>query len=250
MNYPQKMNPPRGKPQGIKNWLLDLVFPVRCINCGQFGQYLCRKCLNKIPLKQKFECIGCKQHVPFGRTCRLCLKENCLDQLLIAADYKNPLVKKIIKTFKFKFVAGLSVPLSALLKKYIKQLRNKNKFNIFAESPVLIPVPIHKLRKNWRGFNQSELLAKSLADIFQMEYAADILARIKNTIPQADIEEKSKRMENIKSVFTCLNPKKISGRTVLLIDDVCTTGATLNECAKVLKQNGAVGVTALVIAKG
>jgi len=237
-------------PQAIKNWLLDLIFPIRCLNCQNFGQYLCPKCLNQIPLKQSFECIGCKQRVFLGQTCRFCLKENYLDRLLVAADYKNLLVEKTIKIFKFKFVAELSVPLSALMKKYIRQLQKKNKFNIFSENPILIPVPIHKRRENWRGFNQSKLLAKLLADIFQMEHAPDVLTRIKNTAPQADIKERAERMENIKSVFGCHNPAKISDRSILLIDDVCTTGATLNECAMVLKNNGAKSVIALVLARG
>lgn len=240
MNYPQK----------VKNWLLDLVFPIRCISCGQFGCYLCQKCLNQIPLKQSFECVGCKQGVPLGHTCYACRKENYLDQLLIATDFKNTLVERTIKIFKFNFIAELSIPLSILMKKYIRQLQKRNNFNIFADNPVLIPVPIHKLRKNWRGFNQSELLAKNLADIFQMEYRPDILTRAKNTIPQADIEARTERLENIKSAFNCLNPAKITGRSVILIDDVCTTGATLNECAKVLKTSGARSVTALVIARG
>lgn len=239
MNYPQK----------VKIWFLDLVFPIRCINCGQFGRYLCQKCLNQIPLKQGFECIGCKQPVSAGLTCLFCRKENHSDRLLVAADYKNPLVKKTIKTLKFKFVSELSFPLSILLKKYIKQLRKKNKFNIFAENPILIPVPIHKRRENRRGFNQSELLAKFLADIFQMEYCPDILIRTKNTMPQADIKERADRLENIKSAFDCLSPTKISGRSVILIDDVCTTGATLNECAKILKHHGAKSVMALVLAR-
>ncbi len=240
MNYPQK----------VKNWLLDLIFPIRCVGCGQFGHYLCQKCLNQIPLKPSFECVGCKQHVSLGHTCYLCRKENCLDQLLISADFKNTLIERTIKIFKFKFVAELSIPLSVLMKKYIRQLQKRNKFNIFSDNPILIPVPIHKLRKNWRGFNQSELLAKFLADNFQMEYSPDILVRTKNTVPQADIKERTERLENIQSAFSCLNPAKISGRSVLLIDDVCTTGATLNECAKILKHHGAKNIMALVVARG
>lgn len=240
MNYPQR----------AKEWLLDLVFPIRCIGCGQFNLYLCQKCLNQIPLKQSFECIGCKQGVSLGQTCYLCRKETYLDQLLVTADFKNTLVKRTIKTFKFKFVAELSIPLSILMKKYIRQLQKRNGFNIFSNNPILIPVPIHKFRKNWRGFNQSELLAKSLSNFFQMKYLPDILVRTKNTIPQADIEERTERLENIKSVFACLSPTKISGRSILLIDDVCTTGATLNECAKILKHNGAKNIMALVVARG
>ena len=168
----------------------------------------------------------------------------------MTADYKDRLVKKTIKTFKFKFVADLSDPASFLLKKYVKQLQKKNKLNIFADNPILIPVPIHKRRENWRGFNQSELLAQSLADNFQMEYSSEILMRIKNTVPQTDIKEKAERMENIISAFSCVESVKISGRSALLVDDVCTTGATLNECAKILKNNGARNVAALVLARG
>lgn len=235
--------------QNAVNWLLDLIFPIRCLECKKFGRYLCGTCFRTIPVKKTFECIGCKRPTPFGATCYFCAKTSSIDRLFIVADYKNPLVEKTLKFYKYRFITGLSVPLSQLAKNYLKWLSLKKEFNLFESNPLLISVPLHRQRLNWRGFNQSELLAKELADTFQME-TANVLRRIKNKIPQADIKQRDARLANMAGAFECPDKTKLSGREVLLIDDVCTTGATLNECARVLKESGAGKVTALVIARG
>ncbi len=237
-------------PQQFGNWLLDLIFPVRCINCGKFGDYICRKCLNTISTNKNFECIGCKRNTPLGQTCFLCAKTNSAEQLLIVADYKNPLVEKSLKFLKYKFISDLEQPLAVLTKKYLKWLTLDKRFNVFESSPLLIPVPLHQRRLNWRGFNQSELLARELADTFQMEIADNIIERTRDTIPQADIKEREERLKNLNGIFAIKDKSRIAGREILLIDDICTTGATLNECAKVLKANGASKIVALVIARG
>ncbi len=253
-------------PQQVSDWFLDLIFPVRCLGCGKFGTYLCKKCLGTLPIKKNFECIGCKRNTPFGQTCYLCAKTNSIDQLLIVADYNNPLLEKILKFLKYRFVSELSRPLFVLLKNYLKWLTLKKGFNVFGannpqaqraeqsshDGPLLISVPLHLRRLNWRGFNQSELLAKDLADTFQMEITSDIIERSGNAVPQADIKKREERLKNLNGVFKIRNNNKdkLIGREVILIDDVCTTGATLNECAKVLKANGALKVTGLVIARG
>lgn len=242
MNYPQKSI----------MWLLDTIFPIRCIGCGDFGDYVCRGCLGAIPIKKTFECIGCKRNTPFGQTCFLCAKTNSIDQLLIVADFRDSLVEKILKFFKYKFISDLEQPSSVLIKRYLKWLTLNKKFNVFEANPLLIPVPLHQRRLNWRGFNQSELLAKNIADTFQMEMADDVIERIIHTVPQADIKEKEERLKNLNDIFKIRKNRScdLLGREVLLIDDICTTGATLSECAKVLKQNGATRVIALVVARG
>ena len=101
-------------PQRIYSWFLDLIFPVRCIGCGKFGNYICWGCLGTIAIKKNFECIGCKRNIPFGQTCFLCAKTNSVDQLLIVADYKNPLVEKSLKFLKYKFISDLERPLAIL----------------------------------------------------------------------------------------------------------------------------------------
>ena len=245
-------------------WFLDAIFPIRCIGCGKFGNYICRGCLGATSIKKNFECVGCKRNTPFGQTCYLCAKTNSIDQLLIVADYKNPLVEKALKFLKYKFISDLEGPLLVLMKKYLKWLTLDKKFNIFEASnpqaqraeqssydgPLLIPVPLHPRRLNWRGFNQSELFARDLADTFQMEMVSDVIERIINSTPQADIKEREERLKNLNGIFKVSNEDKIAGREILLIDDVCTTGATLNECARVLKENGATKIVGLVVARG
>lgn len=237
-------------PQWIYNWLVDLIFPVRCIGCGKFGEYVCNSCLRTIPVKKSFECIGCKRNTLFGQTCFLCAKANFVDQLLVVADYKNPLVEKSLKFLKYRFIYDLEQQLAVLTKKYLKWLTLDKKFNVFEAGPLLIPVPLHPRRLNWRGFNQSELLAKELADTFQMEMAGDVIERTVNAIPQADIKEREERLKNLNGIFKIKNRTRIVGKEILLIDDICTTGATLNECARVLKAAGATKVIGLVVARG
>ena len=162
-------------PQLAYNWFLDLIFPIKCIDCGKFGNYLCQRCLRSISIKKNFECIGCKRNTFFGQTCYMCTKTNSVDQLLIVVDYKNSLVEKAIKFLKYKFITDLRWPLSILIKRYLKWLTLDKKFNIFKDNPLLIPIPLHPRRLNWRGFNQSELLAKNLADTFQIEIALYII---------------------------------------------------------------------------
>ncbi len=237
-------------PQRITNWFSGLLFPIRCLGCRKFGNYVCRGCLRTISIKKNFECIGCKRNTPLGQTCFLCAKTNSVDQLLIVADYKNLLVEKSLKFLKYRFIRDLESPLLVLMKRYLKWLTLDKKFNVFGVNPLLIPVPLHPRRLNWRGFNQSELFAKELADTFQMEMAVDVIERTVNAIPQADIKEKEERLKNMNGIFKIKDNKKLTGREILLIDDVCTTGATLNECAKVLKANGATKVIGLVVARG
>jgi len=112
----------------------------------------------------------------------------------------------------------------------------------------LVPVPLHIRRERWRGFNQSQLIAEKLSDKFGIEIDCHGLKRVKHGKAQAKLS-KSERWENIKGSFFW-EKESLSGRNIILIDDVVTTGATLNEAAKVLKENGAGEVWGLVVARG
>jgi len=211
---------------------------------------LCSKCLNSIKLKSNFECIGCKRPFPKGMTCYLCVKTYHVDQLLIAADFEDKLVEKSIKLMKYNFIFDLAAPLSLLVNRYLKHLAKEKSINIFESNPILIPVPLHKRRFNWRGFNQAELLAKNIAGNFLMSIFNDVIYKTKIIKPQAITEDREERMQNVIGAFECRGHDRIDGKDIILIDDVCTTGATLNECARVLKENGARKVIALVVARG
>src|SRR3989344_5855204 len=154
MNYPQQANV-------LFSWLLDLIFPIRCIYCGKYGNYACKKCLKSTSIKKSFECIGCARPVNFGKTCFSCSRNNNVDHLFVASDYKDPKIEKIIKLYKYRFVYNLSEPIYSLIFRYLKWLKSKKDFDIF-DNPLVLPVPLNRYRLNWRGFNQAELIAEEL----------------------------------------------------------------------------------------
>ena len=261
--------------QKTADWILDVIFPKMCLGCNKFTSslrsqhnanlqiyanaannyscadfdYVCRKCFGEIELKNSLECIGCKRQTRLGFTCTFCDKSNKTDQLIITAELSDPLVGKTLKAYKYKFIQSMALPLSILTRRRVKKLLSK-KFNLFEDNPLLIPVPLHKRRLNERGFNQSELLAKSMADTYHIICGNNILIRVVNPKHQAEIKKKEERLENVKNNFAVTDRTSIRGRTIILVDDICTTGATLNECARVLKENGAKWVIGFVIARG
>lgn len=156
----------------------------------------------------------------------------------------------MIKAFKYRFVIDVVRPLSLLIKKYIFWLSNQKGFNIISENPLIIPLPLYYRRLNWRGFNQAEIIAQSLADILKIDFETGLLERT-GSRPQADIEIKEERIINAKGVYKKRgNLEKVKNRVVILVDDVCTTGATLNACARILKEAGAKKVIGFVVARG
>ncbi|MDP3697622.1 MAG: phosphoribosyltransferase family protein [Candidatus Taylorbacteria bacterium] len=211
---------------------------------------MCKKCLKKLPVKENFECIGCKASTPLGKTCINCRDTESVDQLLIVSDYKNPAIVKIIKLLKYRFVTEAIKPISIMMKRYIYRMTKYKKLNILEEEPVITFVPLRHDRLNWRGFNQAELIAKALADIVQQAVRSDVILRIKSSKPQAEIKEREERLKKPRGVFGVIDGAGIAGKTIILVDDVCTTGATLNECARILKEAGAKKVIGFVIARG
>jgi len=223
--------------------LFDLVFPVACINCGREGSFLCSVCLPKLERLPNQWCVVCHKPAPYGKTHGDCVSRNTVDGSVSALNYKNPEVKRTIETFKYKFIETLSESLVARLAREIKTQGLDEYFQEF----VLIPVPLHKKRFNWRGFNQSELLATSLSATLGIPINQDIIARIKNTKPQTKLT-KEERKKNLNNAFS-LNDESNNGK-FLLVDDVVTSGSTINEMAKALKKAGAAEVWAVTVAHG
>ena len=246
-------------PQQLIKWLFDLIFPKTCLGCGKFTNsradfdYVCRKCFGGIGLKDKLECIGCKRQTKLGLTCMSCKDKNNIDQLLIAAELSDPLVNKMIKAYKYGFIFDMFLPLTVIAKKSVKKLLRKD-FNLLEDNPLFIPVPLYRTRLNERGFNQSWLITKSMADAFHVSSDEHALSKKHNFKHQADTKSREERLNNIKGNFVLSDPYGVNGRTIILVDDICTTGATLNECAKVLKNppagGGAKRVIGFVIARG
>lgn len=231
----------------IRNFILDLLFPIECLGCGKEKTYLCPDCLGSIYLEEKLVCPHCFKPSFQGLVCQKCKYKSYLDGLFFACSYQNKLIEKAIKAFKYRpFVKSLVEPLSLLL---IKKLQSSLYHLSLLKDSLIIPIPLHKRKLIQRGFNQAELIAQELRKVFSLNIGNDILKRKRNTKAQADLKGE-KRKENIKDAFKISNKEKINGKRIILIDDVATTGATLEEAAKILKLAGAKEVFGFVIAKG
>jgi len=210
------------------NWILTIFFPIECLGCNKENSYFCDDCLKQIPLHKTIE----KFEHPLIY----------LDNVLTATDYKYQLIQKAIHLLKFRFIKELADPLTGLLINYI------NLINFDLAGFMIIPVPLNKKRLLERGFNQSELIAKIFAKHFNLVIRTDIVKRSKNTPHQVGLNKKA-RQTNIKDAFEICQTDFIQNKKIILIDDVVTTGSTLEEIAKTLKQSGAQKIWGLTIAK-
>jgi ComF family protein len=213
-----------------KKFLLDLFFPKTCISCQKEGDYLCPDCFAILEVSSI--------HTPY--------KTQYLDDLYFPLPYQNPILKKLIQAFKYPpFVKELSHTLSSLIIAHLQLIEKSPKtFKDF----LILPIPQSKKRLKWRGFNQAEELAKELALFLKVEILDEVIEKIKETESQVNLTEKE-RKENLKGAFFLKKPELIKNRKIILVDDVYTTGATMEEVAKILKENGAKEVIGIVIAR-
>ena len=237
----------------FKNWLLDLLFPRLCLGCeillsDSNESRVCSACLTGIKVKNDFACAFCNSPVANGTTCPFCRASHFLDRLFIATSYDNPLVEKIIKTMKYRFVRPLASNMAELMAKYLER-RFSLGLNIGRDSTIVVPVPLHRRRLNWRGFNQAEIIGNGIGSRLGLNFQ-NVLGRKRNHIPQAQISDRRARIANAAGIFKCARPELARDKTILLVDDVATTGSTLDDCARALKSAGAKEVIGFVFAKG
>lgn len=242
---------------GVKNFILDILFPPICVNCqkplDKNELTVCQECLLKIHLNTALFCPVCRARLAENKkTC------HSKSQYLLAAagDYDDPVLQNLIQSFKYKSVKTLAQILSDLLIKYSNNLNPKlysAKSDISSEArytlnPIIVPIPLYPRRERERGFNQSKLLAEDLSKKLNFEFC-EALIRVKKTLPQAQSKDIEERIKNIEGCFKIKNSASVKDKSIILVDDVFTSGATMNEAIKILKQNGAKKILALVIAK-
>jgi len=237
----------------IKKFFLDLLFPIECLGCGLDGVWVCDSCLNTIGLNLDNQCVVCSRPCFNGLTHGECRHKNLLDQVIFCADSNSKLLHQIIYRFKYNFIQELKYPLGEIMINKIIYEKQQGNDLFFGDNLVLVPVPLHKKRLKWRGFNQAALLACQLADFLEVDSREDILFRRKYNKPQVKLNRKT-RLENLKNSFA-VNPDfrhsySFKNCSFLLVDDILTTGVTLSECARILKQAGARRVAAIVLCRG
>ena len=235
----------------IKNFLLDLFFPKFCLGCNREGDFLCENCRTILDINQHSYCL-CDKPLRLPPNSKIGKCEKCQNKkisgLFCALSYQeNQLTKKLIYQFKYQpYLKNLAEILASLIAEHLI-LINKNSNEIW-ENSVLIPVPIHKKRFNERGYNQSVELAKELAKILKTPVVLNCLIKIKSTKPQMELK-KEERQKNLEKAFIIKNTDQIRDKKIFLVDDVYTTGSTMQECAKILKQAGAKQVWGICIAR-
>ena len=230
----------------MKNYLLDIFFPKFCLGCGKEGTFLCQDCQSCLEILEDNFCL-CEtpKRLPEAGKCSSCRTKK-LDGLFFAVSYQNKLIKKLIQEFKYEpFIKDLAEPLTNLIISHILSLNEGNRFK---KGDILIPIPLSKRKLKSRGFNQSEEIDKELSKELKIPVIADCLIKIKETPAQMELSGEE-RQENIKGVFEVIKKEKIQGKKILLVDDVYTTGATMEECAKILKLSGAKEVWGIAVAR-
>lgn len=202
--------------------------------------------------------------MPAGQTCPNCQKYYFLDGAFIAGDYKNPLLADLIKKFKFSGLTSLAEVLSnflaAALIDYEKNwpeflevlLPQAKRYNILKKflnnKPLLIPIPISRQRQARRGYNQCELLASALVKTRPQLSYSRALQKIRHTPAQSSLKI-DQRFNNLNNSFIWQG-ENLAGQGILLLDDIATTGATLETAARTLKEAGAEKIWGLILAKG
>ncbi len=218
---------------------LDLLYPPHCVACERVGAWLCDDCAASITPLPTACCPRCGRPMPTSRLCRTCRgRRSPLQALRSLGSYTSPL-REAVHALKYDGLAALADPLAALLETYWRQ----------APLPVtvLAPVPLHRGRVRYRGYNQAALLASAFGSRVGLPVVEDCLVRRRATRSQVGLSV-ADRHANVNEAFCCVD-ERVRGERVLLIDDVCTTGATLAAAAQALLDGGASSVWALTLAR-
>jgi len=219
---------------------LNLLFPQWCIGCGKEGAYICTSCRRTLSAIMPPLCPLCGRPQPSSVLCPGCIAWQAQIDGIRSPFRFEGVIQQAVYQLKYRNLRALAAPLAGILSGYL------------AANPlpgdVLVPVPLHRKRIRERGYNQSGLLAKKLGKLIDMPVMDNCLVRYENTPPQARTDTVEERKTNVSGAFSCLD-ERLKGRQVILIDDVSTSGATLDACAAVLKESGAESVWGLVLAR-
>lgn len=223
----------------LRGQLLDLLFPPRCVGCRQIGAWICTECLSQIPRVEPPFCARCGDRVTTEGLCTRCRNAPLRIERIRSAAYFGGILQEAIHHLKYRGRTALAKPLGGLMATYWQQHP--------MAADVIVPVPLHADRLRERGYNQAALLAHELARQTRLAVDEQTLVRKRATASQIKLDAKQ-RKENVHDAFCC-SGGSLAGKRVLLVDDVCTTGATLEACAVALEESGALSVQALTLAR-
>jgi competence protein ComFC len=215
----------------VLSQLINFIFPKRCLGCKQSGSYLCQRCIGNIAQAEPLD----------------------VSNAMACYHYHDPLIKRALQMLKYKQQFSIAGDLAqSIYDRLLEELSESDTFLHRTEPFVLVPVPLSRERRHTRGYNQAEVLAQELKklspELFEINSKA--LKKIKDTPSQVSVRDRAKRLENLRGAFQLTSPADIKNRVVIVIDDVITTGATITEVTKVLKEGAPRMVYALSVAHG
>lgn len=232
--------------------ILDYILPTSCSFCnGSVGDsgipFFCSPCWADFALIKGPVCPRCGR--PFDspetlsnspeHTCLACRRETPLfDQAVSTGYFEGPL-REAVHQFKYRPCRSLGRPLGEWM---------ATKVRLVSDVDLVMPVPLHRKRLKERGFNQALLLAHRMSETHRIPFSCDNLYRTRPTRPQVELSGEE-RIKNVAGAFALRRAQEVADMSVVLVDDVFTTGATMNECASVLKKAGAAQVTAFTLAR-
>lgn len=240
----QARNRPIQIARDICSGLLDLIYPPHCLVCGRDGDdYLCAECIEKIDTIEAPYCRKCG--IPGGPEDFYCLdcriREYEFEQACSAGTYDGVL-RQAIHALKYDLHLVMAAPLADVMARCFYRTYFARRVDL------VIPVPIHRSRMVDRGFNQSAELARRFCAGVGLPIEANILVKRRRTKHQVDLPQ-DQRAVNVEGVFAIRDRAKVAGKRILLVDDVFTTGSTINEAAKTLRAAGASEILAYTLAR-
>ncbi|MDH4268978.1 MAG: ComF family protein [Dehalococcoidia bacterium] len=228
------------RPSRLIEVAVDSFFPRRCVGCGKGGGFLCPECLGRLPRLMPPFCPHCGRPQASGIVCPSCWQRPTEIDGIRSPFRFDEVIRKAIHELKYRNLKAISPCLAELLADYLK------------ENPLpgeaLVGVPLHPRRLRERGYNQSSLLARELGRRIGLSMIEDCLIRVKQAQPQVRAVDVEERRKNVADAFVCRD-ERVRGKQIILIDDVCTSGATLESCAAALKNTGATSVWGLTLAR-
>jgi ComF family protein len=217
---------------------VDWFFPPRCAVCGSAESFLCLNCRESLPRAEQPRCAVCWQPGA-SSVCPKCQRSRPAFDGLRSPYVFEAGARELVHGLKYQHQSVLAEPMAELLFRYL--------LDDSLPADVLVPVPLFFRRERIRGYNQSTLLARALARHLGLPADDRTLVRARNTASQARTSNVEERGANVRDAFRC-GDRRLAGKRVLLIDDVSTTGATLDSCARALLDGGAASVWALTFA--
>lgn len=233
--------------------LLDVLFPRPCVGCGLDrkgqGEFLCELCRDHVPFILPPFCTTCGRPAEMEYAypteefeCGLCRKNTYRFDRARSLGVYTSVLKELVHFFKYRSHPGAIREITSLLEQHLDPLEEHY------QDLQVVWVPLHRRKLKERGFDQSYVLARQMARLCRLPVVEGTLVRVRDTSPQAR-KNRTERMANVRGAFQVARPEAVAGRRLLVVDDVFTTGATVNEVTKVLKQAGAERVDVFTLAR-